>query len=156
MMAARLAEAAAEVTPAVRHRYRRERSALQPVPERDVGVQQLRYGAGLFRVLGNLRESGFIDSGYGRRQFQVRPGDGKPVSLLVEHDRGERFQRPLGETLAFKREAERHGEAAGVGSGDQFFGVGSALLLEPAAEDIGRFLKEPRAREQKDGGWGQS
>src|SRR3546814_3116371 len=74
--------------------------------------------------LGNLRESGFIDSGYGRRQFQVRPGDGKPVSLLVEHDRGERFQRPLGETLAFKREAERHGEAAGVGSGDQFFGVG--------------------------------
>src|SRR3546814_4919372 len=58
MMAARLAEAAAEVTPAVRHRYRRERSALQPVPERDVGVQQLRYGAGLFRVLGNLRESG--------------------------------------------------------------------------------------------------
>src|SRR3546814_19781385 len=102
MMAARLAEAAAEVTPAVRHRYRRERSALQPVPERDVGVQQLRYGAGLFRVLGNLRESGFIDSGYGRRQFQVRPGDGKPVSLLVEHDRGERFQRPLGETLAFK------------------------------------------------------
>src|SRR3546814_2440200 len=77
MMAARLAEAAAEVTPAVRHRYRRERSALQPVPERDVGVQQLRYGAGLFRVLGNLRESGFIDSGYGRRQFQVRPGDGK-------------------------------------------------------------------------------
>src|SRR3546814_2682911 len=77
--------------------------------------------------------------------FQVRPGDGKPVSLLVEHDRGERFQRPLGETLAFKREAERHGEAAGVGSGDQFFGVGSALLLEAAAEAIGRFLKDARA-----------
>src|SRR3546814_1393979 len=82
MMAARLAEAAAEVTPAVRHRYRRERSALQPVPERDVGVQQLRYGAGLFRVLGNLRESGFIDSGYGRRQFQVRPRSEEHTSEL--------------------------------------------------------------------------
>src|SRR3546814_5035730 len=69
--------------------------------------------------LGNLRESGFIDSGHGRRQFQVRPGDGKPVSLLVEHDRGERFQRPLGETLAFKREADRHGEAAGVGRSEE-------------------------------------
>src|SRR3546814_3974920 len=66
------------------------------------------------------------------------------MALSFELER-ERFQRPLGETLAFKREAERHGEAAGVGSGDQFFGVGSALLLEAAAEAIGRFLKDARA-----------
>src|SRR3546814_19269888 len=106
MMAARLAEAAAEVTPAVRHRYRRERSALQPVPERALGVQQLRYGAGLFRVLGNLRASGLIASGYGRRSFAFRPGDGKPVSLLVQPHRGWSFKRPLSGIPEFKREDE--------------------------------------------------
>src|SRR5215470_13324499 len=87
--------------------------------QRDFGVEELGDRAVLLGFPGHSGERGFVQVRHGGAQRQSRAGDAKALAFGVQSDGGlgTEFRRRIAAALQLK--GERHGEAAGVGGGDQ-------------------------------------
>ena len=95
-------------------------------------------------------ETGQFFSAVARQFLELRPLDARHVGASVRcdllilkpspslsSDTAASVVSSVGcEARALKLEGERHGEAPGMGGGDQFFGIGALLVLEPRLERI--------------------
>src|SRR5271166_4816061 len=102
----------------------------------DCGVENLGDRAVLLGIAGHPSERGLIEVRHLGAQRQSRPTDAESLTLRLKSDRS--LGRELGrrKACALQLKGERHGEASGMGGGDQLFGVGAPLVLEPGPERI--------------------
>ena len=105
--------------------------------EGDVGFQEFGDGAAGFGFRGELLEGGLGGARDFGLQGQVDGVDLETALDLLEGDFGGGVHL-VGDQFGFAQdEGEGHCEAAGVGGGDELFGVGAALAFEAAGEAVG-------------------
>src|SRR6202035_5580735 len=64
--------------------------------------------------------------------------DAKTLAFRFERDRGLGGELGGGIAARLQPERHRHGEATGMGCGDELFGIGTLLIFEPCLERIRR------------------
>src|SRR6185436_3417306 len=112
------------------------------------GREGLRDGAAGFGFVGLILEGGFVDVGDLGLGVQDDLGDLEAFADFVERDVGGGGDAGGVEAGFAQARGEGHREAAGVGGGDELFGVGAGAVLEAAGEGV---LAVVRAGSEFDG-----
>src|SRR5260221_132914 len=105
--------------------------------ERDRGVENLGNRTVLLRLACDAGKPRIVEIRHLAAQGKGRLADPESLAFRFERDRGlgRQFSRRKARTL--QAEGQRHGEASGMGRGDQFLGIGPLLVLEARLEGIG-------------------
>ncbi len=141
----------ARPAPGLRRGGRRLRCARLSRPRRrygqvHVGIEQLGNRTILFGILGERAQPRSSRSGTSAMSSRSERAHLEAFAVLLELDPRRRLQPSVGDAFLRQRERQRHGEAAGMGRGDQLFGVGAALVAEARFEAVGLVVKHARLR----------
>src|SRR5690606_35149404 len=99
-------------------------------------VENLGDRAAFLRLIGDLLELRFIDAGNLRLELERDGGNAEAFAVLVQCDLGSGGDTVGGKAGLAEHQRQGHGEAAGMGSADQFLGVGAGCAFEAGVKAV--------------------
>lgn len=108
----------------------------------DFGFEKFGDRAAGFRGFDGGVEFGLIGAGNAGHEVEMRLGDGETVADFFERYGGGGFEFFGGEAGAAELRRKSHGEAAGVGGGEELFGIGADATFEAGVEGVGGLFKD--------------
>src|SRR5690606_2750194 len=109
--------------------------------ERNLGVQQLRYRAVGFRVLGQPPKRRFVDTGDIGIERELDGSDREAFAGFRQRDRGVGAHTGRFVARLLEHQRQRHREAAGVRRGDQLLGIRAGSAFETRRETVRLILE---------------